>query len=396
MGNGISKRKLSDWLETYISYTEEQESPELFHLWTGVSSIAAVLERNVYLDRGIIGKLYPNLYIILTGASAVDRKTSAINIGEDFVREACPDINFISQKIIPEAFIEALQTCYELTGVGCGYVIAEELSYFLGTSEKSSALIHLLTKAYSCPNILNYHTKGRGVEVVSDVCINFLGATTTEWLKKSLPKESIQGGWAGRHVFVYAHEPWNPVAHPEMTVKMVKQRDNLMFDLARIRELKGEFVWSKDAKEWFRVWYEEVFKPDEQDFLLEGYYGRKGHTILKIAMILSVSNNPSLILEEVDVKNAIRILGETEKMLPQIMQKLDSTQIGEDLHWVLSLIEKKGPIGYSPLLRKVGWKLSPLQLQDILSSLILQEFISEKGEKGKRGNLRIFRKREET
>lgn len=391
MGN--EKRKLKDWLRTYIEYTEDQESPELFHLWTGISSISATLERNVFLDRGILGKLFPNLYIILMGASAVDRKTSAIEIGEVFVREACPDINFISQKIIPEAFIEALQTAWELTGSGSGYVIAEELSYFLGTSDKSSAIVHLLTKAYGCPALMNYHTKGRGVEEVKNVCINFLGGTTTEWIKESLPKQSIQGGWAGRHVFVYAHEEWNPVAHPEMTTKMVRQRDDLIADLTIVRSLKGEFVWSKDAKEWFRVWYEEVFKPDEQEILLEGYYGRKGHTILKLAMVLSVSNGSSLILEEVDVKNATRILGETEKQLPQIMQRIDSSQVGTDMLRVLNLIERAGEIDYSSLLRKIGYRLTAAQLQENLASLLLQDLIEERVEKKKRGAVRLFKKK---
>ncbi|KKK64507.1 hypothetical protein LCGC14_2983480, partial [marine sediment metagenome] len=252
------KRKLPDWLGTYLEYTEMQESPELFHLWTGISSIAAALERNVFLDRGIIGKLFPNMYIILTGASAVDRKTTAILIGETILREACPDINFIAQKITPEAFIQALQDQYTSREVGAGYVLAEELSFFLGTSDKSSALIQLLTKAYSCPDILDYHTKGEGVIEAHMSCVNFLGGTTPEWIKDSLPKYAIQGGWAGRHVFVYAHEQWNPIAHPELTPKMVRQRDNLLHDIAMIRLLKGEFVWSKDAKEWFRVWYEEV------------------------------------------------------------------------------------------------------------------------------------------
>ena len=84
MANGKNgkngKRRLEDWLTSYLEYTSEQESPQLFHLWVGMNVIASTLERRVWVDRGYY-RLYPNLYVCLVGARARVRRTTAGKMG---------------------------------------------------------------------------------------------------------------------------------------------------------------------------------------------------------------------------------------------------------------------------------------------------------------------------
>src|SRR3990167_8776352 len=101
MANG---RKTNDWLRVYLSLTEGQESPDIFHLWCAVSTIATTLERNVWLDRGYY-TLYPNLYVVLVSGSAVARKSTAIGVASRLYREANPEGIMVSQKVTPEALI---------------------------------------------------------------------------------------------------------------------------------------------------------------------------------------------------------------------------------------------------------------------------------------------------
>ena len=150
-----SERKCKNWLTSYCHFTKEQESPSMFHLWVGLSVIASTLGRRCYIDRGYY-TLYPNLYIVLVGGSARAKKTTAINIGYDIYREAFPDACLISQKITPEALIGVLvSTTAEQSG---GTIVSDELSVFLGNSNKDATLIQLLTKLYDCGNKLDYHT----------------------------------------------------------------------------------------------------------------------------------------------------------------------------------------------------------------------------------------------
>ena len=94
------------WLEKYLEYTEDQESPSIFHLWVGLSLISAVLGRRVWIDRGYYF-LFPNLYVVLVAGSARARKSTALGIGVGLLKKAGVDVNIISQKITPEAFIKA-------------------------------------------------------------------------------------------------------------------------------------------------------------------------------------------------------------------------------------------------------------------------------------------------
>ena len=41
----LPKRRLGDWLKSYMAYTSPLEAPDDFHFWTGVSTIAGALRR---------------------------------------------------------------------------------------------------------------------------------------------------------------------------------------------------------------------------------------------------------------------------------------------------------------------------------------------------------------
>ena len=62
--SGSSRILKSGWLENYLKYTSAQESPDAFHLWTGLSVLAGALQRRVYFKQGYF-RVFPNLYIVL-------------------------------------------------------------------------------------------------------------------------------------------------------------------------------------------------------------------------------------------------------------------------------------------------------------------------------------------
>ena len=82
----------NDWLEDYLKYTAPQESPEIFHFWSGVAVIAGVLNKRVFLPRiaanGVLyytnfpGQLSP----ILIAGSGKAKKSTAINIAKGFMK----------------------------------------------------------------------------------------------------------------------------------------------------------------------------------------------------------------------------------------------------------------------------------------------------------------------
>jgi len=377
-------RQCKDWLGTYLEYTQEQESPSMFHLWVGLSVITSALERKVYMDRGYY-TLYPNLYIVLVGASARTRRTTAINIGYSIFKDALPNVCTISQKITPEALISVLVDKNK-TGMAGGTIVSSELSVFLGTSVKDDALIQLLTKLYDCEDIFDYHTIIRGREVCRNVYMNLIGSTTPEWIKGSLPSHAIGGGFTSRVIFVYQYEPEKLVPFPQLTNNQRKQRQMLIADLKLINKLKGKYELNEDAKKWYETWYVNIFSKsmNKSESALNGYYGRKHDTLLKVAMCVAASHNDELIVNDSDLEVALKAMDENEKYLPEVLKSVMATQVGEDKGKVYRTIARREEASFTEVLRNVSYCIDAKRLTEVLQSLLAEEIIEEIIRDGKR------------
>src|SRR5215510_5429957 len=169
------------FLDLYMSYTQRQESPELFHLWTGITLLASVMGRKCYIDKGYY-KLYPNLFVILVAGSAKCRKSTGINIGVGLLKELLKDlpaVKVVSGKITPERFIDELQALSAGKADSPGLLVhSSELSVFLTKQSYGEPLIHILTDLYDCPDEWSYKTKNSGEVFLRDVFINIIAATT--------------------------------------------------------------------------------------------------------------------------------------------------------------------------------------------------------------------------
>src|SRR3972149_2265472 len=144
-------RLLEDWLLSYLDYTKELESPELFHIWCGVSAIATMLGRNVWLDRGY-GKLYPNHYIILVAKSALCRKSTAVLTMRDLLVKT-KVVEMLADRITNAGLLTRLHKTAQKTGKSEMLVFSEELSIFLSRDETHKGLISTLTGLYGCPDL---------------------------------------------------------------------------------------------------------------------------------------------------------------------------------------------------------------------------------------------------
>lgn len=384
-------RHCDDWVETYLHYGESQESPQPFHLWCGLSTIAAALERRIWLDKGYY-KLYPNVYVILVGGSASVRKSTAIGLSRGLFVEALPFSCVFSQKITTEALISTLNGQHKKTQESCGYVVADELSVFLGSGARDSGLIQILTKLYDCTNF-DYHTVGRGEELCDKPCCNMLGGTTPEWMKYSLPEHSVGGGFTGRVVFVYQLKSDKRIAFPQLSNSQKEAKKDLLHDLQCMASLKGTFSLSPQAINWYDDWYQMVFDPDVADVSLRGYFARKHDTLLKVAMLMAVSRGRRYVIEEADVTDALEAINENEKHLAEIMRWIQATPSGEETRKVLAYIKRQPNITYSRLLRGVSYLVSSKQLLEIIESLLIAEVVTESLEHTKKGQIRTFRAR---
>ena len=78
--------KNASWLDVYLKYVDNTESPTSYHVWTALSCIAGALQRKCYIKWGL-ETVYPNMYVVLVGSAGRTRKSLAINIGQDVFKE---------------------------------------------------------------------------------------------------------------------------------------------------------------------------------------------------------------------------------------------------------------------------------------------------------------------
>src|SRR6266852_3118151 len=62
-----------NWLDLLLAQHAELEAPLSFYYWAGIATISAVVKDNVWLDRGKLYNLYPNVFIMLHAKSGLKK-----------------------------------------------------------------------------------------------------------------------------------------------------------------------------------------------------------------------------------------------------------------------------------------------------------------------------------
>ena len=85
-------RHFDDWILAYCNYAGFSEAPRYMHFFTGVSTIASVLTRRVWINQ-VHFKWYPNFYIVLVAEPGIVSKSTTMDIGMRLLRQV-PDVHF--------------------------------------------------------------------------------------------------------------------------------------------------------------------------------------------------------------------------------------------------------------------------------------------------------------
>lgn len=419
----------TSWLQSYLEYTKNQESPEIFHLWVGITLISGALRRRVWLDRSYF-KLYPNIYTILVSPTGTCRKSTSVDLGIEFLRKV-DGMQILSGKMTPEGFLRQLsetpmeqaetkkkdalirEVLQQLTkakpnikedneskekkktesetttnekkntekgksGEGdkktiyvrncISFVHSSELRTLLGSASYSESLATLLTDLYGCGSS-QYITRTYGKVGIDNPYITFLGASNPEWLAKGFDEDSFGGGFMGRIIFIYQSKG-RRVSWPELTSEQVNIKGLLELDLQRISRLSGKFSVSRKAYDFFKEWYEN-FQPDFST-RMAGYYERKHDHLLKLAMVLAISEGDELILRLQHLTLAMKLLDQAETVMPDAFAYVGATNEARiSQHIIESVRGSGGAISVQQCIRGVRHQIrNKREFDGILDMLI--------------------------
>ncbi len=318
MSTNYQRKCPNNWLDTYLEYTSFQEAPKKFHLWTGLSTLASAVQRNIKYPRGYFN-IFPNLYVALVAPSGFT-KTTASDVSIKFLKEV-KDIELIEEKVTSWYILQYFDELTKVKGECCVTMYAPEMKTFLGDLNKAE-LVAMLTSFFGCPSTSSFRTKGSGVAKFKNICLNLLACSTPEWLTLGTTTDEIAGGFTGRFVYIFEDVPERSFAFPEdfVTPDIKALEKPLIDDLNHISTLKGDFIITDQAKAEYLIWYTTRDK-ECNDERLKGYYARKRDLIFKIAMLLSVAQDDSLIIDE-------EILHVTWSILSNIEEKMKAAFSG--------------------------------------------------------------------
>lgn len=362
---------LESWLKTYAKYTKDSEAPSIFHLWTGISVITSVLERKVWAKL-MYDNIYPNMYIILVAPPGRCRKSSAMSIGTRLLNKI-EGVCISSDRITPEALIQDLENsenCFYIGHRVYGHCSLTAVSKELGTllSVNPEGMLKLLTDLFDAQvhDLWTYTTKGAGVNRITGVWLNLLGATVPSFFSTRQTQESIGLGFTSRCVFVYADKRRHRSLHCNDSLGL-----ELLQRLREIHDIKGEFTFTKEAEKCYENWYMNL--PNEHATIeaLAPYYERKHVHALKLSMILSAAEGGNdMHITKGNVLSSLAMLDEAEQSMPKVFGGTGRSALAPDFERIsLQLERAKQPLSESEILQENFMHVHPDGIRMILETL---------------------------
>lgn len=362
-------RRLDNWIEEYLKYTEHSEAPDKFHYWTAVSTLAGALRRRVWLNMGYF-QWAPNFFIYFVAPPGIVNKSTTGGIGIDLLREL-GYINFGPSAGTWERLIEKMTECGEEFALPDGSympmtaitLVISELGTFI--DPKNRTQIDVLVDLWDGKQgVWTKSTKTSGDENIVNPWVNILGFTTPSWIAENLSDYFSGGGFMSRSIFVYAEKKRKLVAYPSthLPEDFLQRRQNLIHDLDDIASLCGEFKMTPTAYDWGEDWYERHYSSKHTHISSEkfaGYLARKQTHLHKVAMVVAASRSSDLQITEFDMIEAEKALYKIEVDMPKVfghMNREKDTLLAAE---VLAFIRKEKELPrqalYRNFMRTVGF-----------------------------------------
>lgn len=326
-------RNFPDFLEAYFSYARDNFAPDRFHKWVGRSILAAALERKVSLKQGKVHH-FPNIYVMLVSHPGVGKST-AMDAGTDLIetmkKEFLHNFRIIPNQATEPALIDMMNIIDRFALPGRPEVlIPQSAGYFYAREASNSALqntcgnfVAALTEFYDCPRWFRKKLKGeKDMVEIENSCMNLLSGATFNYLKTLVNEQSVLGGFASRLIYVVA---------PEREVKETKWDESREYDEAMAKKLVEDLVHINSIIGPMRptpgfISRYEAWKPQFDQYLidlkserLESIMTRKGTNLLKLCILLSVSESDSRVLTEEHFDRALVEIEDVYKDNPQII-----------------------------------------------------------------------------
>lgn len=292
-----------NWIQQVVEANSENEAPSKFFYWAALASLSAVVGKKLRLQRHFY-YLYPNIYVFLVARSGM-KKGIPVTLAKKIVENTSATRVISGRNSVP-AIIQTLGKAYTLPGKpmvkdGVSFIVTGELGASFASGPGDLTIMTELHNTHEHEEKWVNTLKGSGVDEIKSPCLTFLAATNEEHFVNSVPQADVKGGFIARTFIVYSAERGTPNSLVYAPTKLIDI--NALSEFPKeVAKLKGEFKWTPKGGKVYDDWYQEFVKnyPDDPT----GTFNRIGDQIIKIAMLISLSKNFDLELDEDSILEA--------------------------------------------------------------------------------------------
>lgn len=337
-----------NFFEQYFQYADmsNSEAPAIYHRWTAISILSAIIGRNAWLPFGH-STIFPNQYVLIMGEPGT-RKSTALNIGTKLLRKAGYN-RFSADRSSKERFLMDMKSTdsgildpdgevdmlsiLTLDEPSESYIAKGEFADFIGQND--TEFIVLLTNLWDCPPEYE-HPKltGKSVRVDKPV-VNILGGCTAESFAYAIPPISQGLGFLSRVIIIYGEETGRKIFLPKAPNELLGEV--LVARLKEIRQtLRGELSISESAYPVLDEIYRHPFSIADNRF--KNYANRRYTHLLKIAIAIAASEVRKDI-QASDVIAANTVLISAERLMPKALGEFGKSRHSDANNAVIQCLQ---------------------------------------------------------
>lgn len=374
--------------DTYFDLVDFTEPPVIYHRWSLISCLGALLGRQAWINFGSF-RIFPNQYVMLIGDPGA-RKSTAIKLAKKFLAEAGYG-HFSAEKTTKEKFLldleggedeesdrrvsnnQVMETLFSVDlKEDCKevFIVADEFNDFMRCGDLE---FHSMLGALWDWDDENIHYKQRLKNsksiAIFQPTISLLAGNTHTGFTEMFPPQAIGQGFLSRMLLIFSEPSGKKIAFPEPPNP--KKKENLIQDLQAIKQtFKGEIEITRKAKEVLQVLYNTY--QGFSDVRFTSYFTRRYTHLLKLSLICAATKQADKIdVEQILLANTI--LTYTEHFMPKALGEFGKAKNADVANRILSLLEKTlKPIEVKDIWKQVSSDLDRMEDLDKLLHGLMQ------------------------
>ena len=347
------------YLNDFVYYGSGTECPDIYLQWSGLSLLGAALGRKVWTMHGSYFRIHPKLYVCLVG-DAGSGKSTAKNQAKSFLRAVDHDYlissSFQSHQDIIDKMAsdpQAIKTWKDKTTGKINeyrvfYGICNELASLLSTDKKG--MVEFLVDVFDDEDEFTTGYKGQRLmqperkQVVPFPYVSILACAVPKWFMGSLKLDLFDGGLGRRLIVCYSNKTRlneNPCIPADGEAAKQRALDHLRTCLSE--GVQGELKKTHTADLWWKEWYHDPKRFNQTDPILGQFDQTKHIQSLKVATLLSMSEQPfTYKIEDYHLQAAVAMLSNLEPSILRLTSGIGRNELAGVGVQLLEFLERTG------------------------------------------------------